>query len=272
MRKNNDGFWSALTWTERAACLVGAALGETAPGRVVATQYQSRVSVPLLGLTIDNRLHLDGFEHVPLDGSFIFAANHRSYFDLYAIMLAIWDRFAEPPHLYCPVRTNFFYDKPAGIALNLAMCANAMYPPVFRDERGRTLNRHAVDRAVRLLHRSPRTIVAMHPEGRRSEGDDPYVLMAPKSGVGRIALAARRPVVPVFVNGLPPSFGALVRDRLSPHGTPVRVFIGAPVELADLYASAEDPEAHREAARRTMDAIALAGERDRAFMGLRVAA
>jgi 1-acyl-sn-glycerol-3-phosphate acyltransferase len=272
MPKNDDGFWSALTWTERAACLVGAALGETTPGRVLATKYQTRVSVPLLGLTIDNRLHLDGFEHVPRGGSFIFAANHRSYFDLYAIMIAIWHRFDRAPHLFCPVRTKFFYDRPAGIAMNLAMCANAMYPPVFRDERGRALNRHAVERAVRLLHRDPRTIVALHPEGRRSEGADPYALMPPKPGVGRIALAARRPVVPVFVNGLPPSFGALVRDRLSPEGTPVRVFIGAPVALSDLYARADDPEAHHEAARRTMDAIALAGERDRAFMGQRVAA
>jgi 1-acyl-sn-glycerol-3-phosphate acyltransferase len=264
--RENDGFWSALSWTERAACLVGAALGETEVGRALATRYQTRVSVPLLGLTIDDRLHLDGVEHVPRDRSFIFAANHRSYFDLYAVLIATWRHFERPPDLYCPVRTSFFYEKPAGIALNLAMSANAMYPPVFRDERGRTLNRYSVERAVRLLERSPRTIVAMHPEGRRNEGDDPYALLPPKPGIGRIALRARCPVVPVFVNGLPPSFGDLLRERASGRGTPVRVFIGAPVGLSDLYLRAEEPQAHHEAARRTMDAIAAAGERDRAHV------
>lgn len=259
-----EEFWSRLTWTERVGCFVGARLAESPLAREMTTRYQTRVIVPALGLTINDRLHLDGAEHLPRDRSFIFAANHRSYFDLYAVMIATWHQFERPPYLYCPVRTNFFYERARGVLFNVAICGNAMYPPVFRDERGRALNRYAVDRAVHLLERSARTVLAIHPEGRRGSGDDPYALLPPKPGIGRIALRARCPVIPVFVNGLPPTFGALVRDRVSGVGPPVRVVLGPPVPLADLHDQAEDPAAHHEAARRTMAGIAAAGERDRA--------
>ncbi len=261
-----DAFYSHLTWTERAGCLLGAALAETHAGRAAAIRYQSWVSVPVLGLTVNDRLHLTGAEHLPLDRSFILAANHRSYFDLYAAMLATWRLFERPPYLYCPVRTTFFYERPAGVLLNATICANAMYPPVFRDDRARALNRYAVDRAVRLLEWSPRTIIAIHPEGRRNQGDA-YELLSPKPGVGRIGLRSRAPVIPVFVNGLPPSFGELLRDRARPDGTPVRVHVGPPVELADLYPHEDDPDAHLEAAARTLAAIAERGEVDRRWMG-----
>jgi len=260
---------SHLSATERVGCYIGEKLAETRLGRAVATRYQTRVVVPTLGTTIDNRLHVTGREHMPKHRSFIFAANHRSYFDLYAVLIATWHHFDRPPHLYCPVRTKFFYERPGGVLFNLLISGNAMYPPVFRDQRGPALNALAVGRAVRLLERSPRTVLAIHPEGRRNKSDDLYSYLPPKPGIGRIALPARCPVIPVYVAGLPASFGALVRDRLSPDGTPVRVRMGAPIPLADLHDHPEDPGAHHEAARRTMEGIATAGEGDRAFMAAR---
>jgi 1-acyl-sn-glycerol-3-phosphate acyltransferase len=122
---------------------------------------------------------------------------------------------------------------------------------------------------VRLLDWSPRTVVALHPEGRRNPSRDPYALLPPKSGIGRIALASRAPVVPSFVNGLPPTFGALLRERLRHDVEPVRVFVGPPVALDDLHPRAGEREAEREAATRVMQAIAALGERDRAFMTTR---
>ena len=47
---------------------------------------------------------------------------------------------------------------------------------------------------------------------------------------------------------------------------PVRVFVGPPVVLDDLYDRPTDREAQREAAGRVMEAIAALGEKDRAFM------
>ena len=152
------------------------------------------------------------------------------------------------------------------MALNLLVSGNAMYPPVFRDDRGPVLNRNVIDACVRLLDWTPRAVVAMHPEGMRNPGDDPYDFLPPKAGVGRIALASRAPVVPCFVNGLPRSFGTLLKERVARDAEPIRVMLGEPVDLKDLYDRADDREAHREAAVRTMASIAALGDADRAFI------
>jgi 1-acyl-sn-glycerol-3-phosphate acyltransferase len=266
MRLPSKEFWSTLTWTERAACLAGAGIAHTRIGRRAATWHQDHVSVPVLSKTINDRLSLHGAEHMPRDAGFILAANHRSYFDLYAVLIATWGVFERSPHLYCPVRTTFFYERPLGVLLNLAVCANAMYPPVFRDDRGPTLNRYAIDEAVRLLEDDARTVIAIHPEGRRNTDPDPYTYLPAKSGVGRIGLRSRSPIIPVFVGGLPPTFPGLVKERMSGHGTPVRVRMGAPVDVADLYGEARSSDAQRAASDRVMRAVAVLGEDDRAYM------
>ncbi|MBM4375554.1 MAG: 1-acyl-sn-glycerol-3-phosphate acyltransferase [Deltaproteobacteria bacterium] len=265
LRDDEADPFASLSSFERAAYWVGTQLNETHLGKRLAMQWGHHVAQPGLGLTIDNRIRLEGHEHLPRR-SMLLASNHRTWFDQFALMIALWEHFPKPPYLYCPVRNAFYYDRPLGVLLNLAVSGNAMYPPVFRDERGPALNRSVVDACVRLLDWSPRTVVALHPEGRRNPSDDPYALLPPKSGIGRIALASRAPVVPSFVNGLPASFGALVRDRLRADAEPVRAFLGAPVPLDDLYPHAGERDAEREASVRVMAAIAALGEQDRAFM------
>ena len=103
-----------------------------------------------------------------------------------------------------PVRSNFFYDTPAGFVVNGVMSFFAMYPPLFRDKRRTALNALGLDELAGLL-RSGETLVGIHPEGRRNPGTDPYQLLPAKSGVGRLIHAARGvAVVPVFTNGLLP--------------------------------------------------------------------
>jgi 1-acyl-sn-glycerol-3-phosphate acyltransferase len=250
---------------ERVAYALGAQLNETERGKRLSMVWGHLVAQPGLALTIDARLRLFGAEHLPRR-SMILATNHRTWFDQFAVMIATWDHYAAPPFLYCPVRSAFYYDRPLGIALNFAVSGSAMYPPVFRDDRGPVLNRHVVDACVRLLAWSPRAVVAIHPEGMRSTSGDAYALLPPKPGIGRIALASGAPVVPSFVNGLPATFGKLLVERVTPGVEPVRVFVGPPVDLADLAGRAEDRDAHREAAGRVMAAIGALAEKDRAFM------
>jgi len=259
---------AALNTTERVAYRVGRALNETEPGKRFSSLWGTYLSVPILGLTIRNRLHLEGAEHIP-KRSVIIAANHRTWFDLYATLISTWSYYEDTPFLYCPVRSGFFYEKPMGVVMNVGVSGNAMYPPVFRDERGPVLNRHAVDVCVRLLAWSPRVVIAMHPEGTRNPSDDPYSFLPGKTGIGRIALRAQAPVLPVFVNGLPRSFKRLVQDRLDPKSVPVRVLMGAPVALDDLYHRADDSAAWREATDRIMGGIAERAARDREFMNER---
>ena len=251
--------------TERVAYALGAQLNETLWGKRVSMAWGNLVAQPGLGRLIDVRLRLFGAEHLPRR-SMILATNHRTWFDQFAVMIATWDSFAAPPFLYCPVRSSFYYDRPLGLALNFLVSGSAMYPPVFRDDRGPRLNRHVVEACVRLLDWSPRTVVAIHPEGMRSAGDDAYAFLPPKSGIGRIALASRAPVVPSFVNGLPRTFGALLAERVTKGAEPIRVFVGPPVALDDLDGREDDRDAHREASARVMAAIAALGEQDRVFM------
>ena len=256
---------AALKPGERLAYRIGAQLNETPLGKRLSTFWGHHVAQPGLALTINSRLRLFGAEHLP-DRSLILATNHRTWFDQFAVLIAVWDSFPQAPFIYCPVRSAFYYENPLGVVLNLLVSGNSMYPPVFRDDRGPLLNRNVVDACVRLLNWSPRAVVAMHPEGKRSQSDDPYRFLPPKAGIGRIALTARAPIVPSFVNGLPRDFRKLIQQRLTPGIEPVRVFLGPPVPLDDLQAHADDRDAHHEAAERTMGAIRALGEKDRAFM------
>ncbi len=56
-------------------------------------------------------------------------SNHRSFFDLYVVSSVIVKRGLEQ-RLMFPVRSQFFYDSPLGLAVNGAMSFFAMYPPV----------------------------------------------------------------------------------------------------------------------------------------------
>ena len=151
--------------------------------------------------------HVYGLERLPeLDPgkSYVLVSNHRSFFDLYVVMSELVRRGLRHRIVF-PVRSNFFYDTPAGFVVNGAMSFFAMYPPLFRDKRRTVLNALGLGELAELLRSGP-TLVGIHPEGTRNTGDDPYTLLPAKSGIGRLIYAARDvPVVPVFTNGLLPN-------------------------------------------------------------------
>ena len=250
---------------ERFAYGVGKKINETHLGKQLSMTWGHWIAKPGLALTINSRIRLFGVENLP-KRSMLLPSNHRTYFDQFALLIALWEHFEKPPYVYAPVRSAFFYERPLGLLMNLAVAGNAMYPPVFRNDRGAGLNRTIIDTSVRVLNWSPRTVVVMHPEGRRNPSDNPYEFLPPKSGIARIALASRAPVVPSFVNGLPRSFATVLRQRVTAGVEPVRVFIGPPVPLDDLYERPDDHDAQTEASARVMAAIAALGEKDRAFM------
>lgn len=265
MIRLDHGAWRALSRHERMGYRFGQVLRESDLGNRMATAWLNALTQHwMMGLSVPIS-HVDGVEHVPLHRSYILAANHRTYFDFHATIANLWWRYEEPPLLYCPVRSEFFYDHPLGPLFNMLICGYAMYPPVFRDDRGKHLNHYAVRKCVELLHASDRAILAIHPEGRRNKDPDPYRLGRPKPGVGRIALASRAPVIPLFINGLAPSFPQQVVRRFRP-SEPIRVFFGPPVDFGTLYDDPENPDAWQSASRRVMDAITACAARERAWM------
>jgi 1-acyl-sn-glycerol-3-phosphate acyltransferase len=183
---------------------------------------------------------VDGAEHLEsLDAprGLIVAANHRTFFDLYTLSAYMVNNF---PHLiqriYCPVRANFFYNRPVGIFVNLALSGGSMWPPIFRDERGPEFNAAGLAQLASEMCRG--SLVGLHPEGKRST-EDPYTLLPAKPGLG-ILLEACHPdtlVMPFFTLGLPGGLVELVRRSRQPagqRGTLVSLRFGEPLRAGDV--------------------------------------
>ena len=120
------------------------------PGRVDSTirYLQRTLGSRWIQFFTRNLRHVHGRERLPaFDGSqsYVCVANHRSFFDLYAVTSTL---VAEglPHRIVFPVRANFFYTHPLGLFVNGAMSFFAMYPPVFREIRFCLARSHPLSR------------------------------------------------------------------------------------------------------------------------------
>lgn len=185
--------------------------------------------------------------------SFILVSNHRSFFDLYAVVSELV-RQGMRQRIVFPVRSNFFYDNPLGAFVNGSMSFFAMYPPVFRDTKKAPLNMLTLDELAWLL-RQGGYFVGFHPEGTRNMGD-PYTLLPARTGIGRLVHKARVRVLPVFINGLNPTdMWAQIRGNFDGSGTPVHTVFGAPIDFGPLLDDAANQTTFKRIANKTRDAI-----------------
>ncbi|MDP9001519.1 MAG: 1-acyl-sn-glycerol-3-phosphate acyltransferase [Myxococcota bacterium] len=208
--------------------------------------------------------HVHGFERLPrwdTTKSIVCVANHRSLFDLYVTTAELVAR-GLPQRILFPVRSAFFYDHPLGPPVNGIMSFFAMYPPIFRDRKRAALNLASLDEVASLLRRGG-FFVGMHPEGARKKDDDPYTLLPPRSGVGRVIRKARVPVVPVFINGLGNDLLAQVVGGLTGTGPQIHIVFGAPIDFGGLLDEAEAPRTYRRIAERCVQEIARLGEEEK---------
>jgi 1-acyl-sn-glycerol-3-phosphate acyltransferase len=215
---------------------------------------------------VGRRLVAHGIEHlggVERTDRLLLVANHRSFFDLFVVVWMLWHRTRVPRRLVMPVRATYFYSRPTGPLLNLAMSGFSMFPPILRDrERGQIFNPFSQARMVEETAR-PGTVMGMHPEGTRNKGDDPYSFLPPKAGTGRIIRRAPGiTVVPVFVHGLTNDAGKeLWRNWTQPSRHIIDIVYGEPIDFADLLALPDERDTHERIVERCMKRIAeLAGQ------------
>lgn len=246
-----------LTRTEWLAVRLADACARRAPWLNVL--FRDALMGPLIWvLAVRRRLRLRGVEHlraVPPAAPLLLVANHRSFFDFFVITAALRFRAGFRRPLFFPVRAEFFYDHPLGVAVNALAAGMSMFPPLFRRGPRRVLNDWSLVRAAELLA-SPGRGLGLHPEGTRHRGADPLDLLPARSGVGRVALAVPGVrVLPVFALGLGNAAGGEIAANLfSPAAHPIDIAIGPAIELSDLRAAAS-PEAPALAAERFRAAI-----------------
>jgi 1-acyl-sn-glycerol-3-phosphate acyltransferase len=258
-----------LTRIERLAVALGKLANERPLGKRLQTSWMRTASWWWIRPTLIRRVYTEGLERLhdlrPERGTLL-AANHRSFFDQYAILLAMWTtRVPWARDITFPVRSNFFYEHPLGLFVNAFVVGGAMYPPIFRQKERTKLNDESLEAVVRILQQ-PQQVVGVHPEGTRGKGPDPYQLLPAQPGVGKIALYAQPMVLPVFVNGLSNDFLGDVRDGYTKdirRKRPVIIVYGTPIDMSDLYAQKPRPTLYKKASDRFMAEIAKLGVRER---------
>ena len=224
---------------------------------------------------VARRLRIDGLEKLRAygsDQSLILVSNHRSFFDFYVIGTMSLLLTRNSKRVVFPVRSKFFYDRLLGILMNGLLAGMAMFPPILRDPKKRLFNDYAMNRLIDDLN-GKSLVVGIHPEGKRSTDEDPYTLMRPRPGVGRLALGAQNAkVIPIFVLGLTNRMGHEAKlNWFSPKGNEIDVVIGDPIDFSDMAHLEDTRENHVLAAQRCMDVIEELGARQRKIAAAREA-
>lgn len=224
---------------------------------------QARWNAAFMGALIwsagGRRLHVHGLDRIASLGKrarLLLMANHRSFFDFYVITAILFWKTNLSRRILFPVRSNFFYDHPAGPMLNAAMSGMAMFPPIVRDRNRASFNRYSLQRCLEELEK-PGTIMGIHPEGTRNKSDDPYSFLPAQPGSGKLALETTAPVIPIFIHGLSNDLPTEWKRNwvLPKEQNPIDVVFGEQIDLSDLRARGSRAATQKKAADRILDAI-----------------
>ena len=200
------------------------------PGGVYdwATQGWSRWVLAAAGTPVQ----VDGLERVPRDGPVVYASNHSSMFDIWALSAVL------------PGSTRFLakHELARLPVLGPAMVA-AGHIMIDREHGKRAFA--AYERAAATIRRGISAIV--FPEGTRSRTGE---LLPFKNAPFGLAIAAQVPLVPVYVHN---TFQILPKGAVFLRSRPIRVLIGEPIRAAGL--SLSDRDGLRDRARAAMLAL-----------------
>jgi 1-acyl-sn-glycerol-3-phosphate acyltransferase len=193
-----------------------------------------------------NMMHPVGLERLRglryTDG-ILLVSNHRSFFDLYMLSVLLHRHTELRQPVLCPVRADFFYRRPLGVAVNLIVGGGRMFPPFFREREKSDFNKWALDHVAAELRRGT-TLVGFHPEGRRNKGDDPYTPLPAQPGVGRLVMESWPIIVPAFINGLTNDFLGDIRGNFDGSRKVVAVF-GEPIDTTPYKALGNRVTSHK---------------------------
>jgi len=212
-----------------------------------------------------NVFGLENFEKTSSAKPVILIANHRSFFDLYTVSSVLFRRTKRPIKLFFPVRAKFFYSSPLGWFVNLVMGWWAMYPPFFREDKEikkREFDKFSLRRLIDMCTEGEANVIGFHPEGKRNLSENPYEFLPAQPGIGKIIMASRPQVVPIFIAGLGNDLPKQILGNWR-GGEKVRIHFGQPIELSEFYEKRDSLRTHKEIADFLMSKIGELAEEDK---------
>ena len=178
-------------------------------------------------------MRVHGSENIPLQGSFILAVNHASFYDPAAIVC----RLSRPIHFFA--RKSLF----KGLFGTLIAKLNAI--PVDRDSDGDV---SAIKRVLGLLRKGEALL--LFPEGTRSPDGN---LQESQRGIGMIACRTGVPILPARIFG---SYESLGKHRKWPKiGQRISIVFGPLILPMDIDPGGEHDLRYETSAKRIMKAI-----------------
>ncbi|MCA1616326.1 MAG: 1-acyl-sn-glycerol-3-phosphate acyltransferase [Acidobacteria bacterium] len=130
----------------------------------------------------------------------------------------------------------------------------------------REFDRYSFRALVSLCREGRANLVGFHPEGTRNKDADPYTLLPPKPGIGRLIKEADPQVVPVFVTGLSNDLPRQILGNWA-GGQPIRVHFGPALDLSRFRDRRDGLRTYKEIGEFVMSRIAELAEQDRALYG-----
>ncbi|ROS73555.1 1-acyl-sn-glycerol-3-phosphate acyltransferase [Cellulomonas sp. PhB143] len=219
------------------------------PARPDSRTYRVLAFVLRPVLSTMTRKDWQGQENVPATGGVIIAANHATQFDPLTFAHYVYDAGRAPKIM----AKHSLWDVPV---LGRLLSATGMIPV----RRGSADALSSLGDAAKALAEGE--CVAVFPEGTVTRDPELWPMIG-KTGVARLALTSRAPVVPVAQYGahrILPQYSK--RFRPYPRKD-VAVHAGPPVDLSDLYDRKIDSAVLREATARIMREITALQEQIR---------
>ncbi len=197
----------------RADRSTGPTVGKTAQ---ILHRMVYQISTLLLAKMERHHIHrLSGVEHLPEQGPYIIAANHRSYMDNFLLAYVLQRRFGQ--RLYVPTNIKAFKGRTRHM-LHTALGGIAIDP---KDP----------DQAYAAMSRAleEKRIIVMYPEGTRSDGSG---MLPFKYGTFNLAAREGVPIVPA---GLIDTAAVLPKGQLAMvRGAKASANFGIPISVASM--------------------------------------
>jgi 1-acyl-sn-glycerol-3-phosphate acyltransferase len=175
----------------------------------------------------------EGLEHIPRNQPVLYAANHSSMFDIWALLATL------PGSIRFVAKKELFRIPLLGGAMRAAghiAIDRAAHKKAFA----------AYDEAARMIREGTSSPVVF-PEGTRSRTGE---LLPFKNAPFGLAIAAQVPIVPVYVHR---TFQILPKGAWRLRSQPIRLLVGPPIPTAGLRA--DDRERLRDEVRAAMVAL-----------------